>query len=496
MKPGNQRLRIYDTLSRQIQEVAPSDGARLRFYCCGPTVYGPAHIGNFRTFVLQDVFRRTLELSGQPTQHVRNITNVDDKTIRESQAQGKSLQEFTNYWEGLFHKDCEALNMLPPHIEPEAVEHIPDQIRLIESLVEKGHAYRAEDGSVYFKVQSLDSYGALSRVKERELTPQEESSAHNKKQEKAGPVSDDEYAAESMADFALWKAQKPEDGPNHWESPWGPGRPGWHIECSAMGMRYLGESFDLHSGGIDLIFPHHENEIAQSEAVTCKPFARLWFHIAHLMVDGGKMSKSLGNLYTLDDLKERGFTANELRYALGQGHYRQPLNFTFASLTAARQALLRLGKMEAKLRNRLGEEPAPSLDTLAPGAIEDFHAPELLHPAWSALLNDLNTPDALGKMFTAIKEMERSLESANEDQVREWRRGLWIVWHALGIHPVEPKKEDTSEAPEEVQALAQSRWEAKQAKDWAKADVLRAEIQAAGWLVKDRKDGFDLTPSE
>lgn len=490
MKSGNQRLKIYDTLSRQIQEVAPEDGRRLRFYCCGPTVYGPAHIGNFRTFVLQDVFRRTLELSGQPTQHVRNITNVDDKTIRESQAQGKTLTEFTQYWEDRFHADCEALNILPPHVEPAAVEHIPDQIRLIEKLVEKGHAYRAEDGSVYFKVQSLESYGALSRVKERELTPQEESGAHKK----GSPVSDDEYEAESMADFALWKARKPEDGPNYWDSPWGEGRPGWHIECSAMGMRYLGETFDLHSGGIDLIFPHHENEIAQSEACTCKPFARLWFHIAHLMVDGGKMSKSLGNLYTLDDLKERGFTANELRYTLGQGHYRQPLNFTFDSLKAARQALLRLGKVEAKLKAKLNDAPAPKLKKLTPRTVEDFQSLGDLQPAWDALMNDLNTPDALGKMFSAIKIIERGLGEASVEQIQEWRRGLWTLWNALGVEPVEPEAEPVPEAPEEIKALAQERWEAKQSRDWAKADELRGELQKAGWMVKDRKDGFDLIP--
>ena len=280
------------------------DGKSIRFYGCGPTVYGPAHIGNFRTFVMQDVFRRVLETSGQKTHHVRNLTDVDDKTIRQSQEEGVGLQEFTARWTDRFQEDCKALNLLPPHIEPSAVGHIPEQIELIQRLIDGEKAYQAKDGSVYFKIESFEDYGRFSRLADRRST-----SDTNRE-------TSDEYDRDSAADFALWKARRPEDGENYWPSPWGEGRPGWHIECSAICMKHLGESFDLHSGGVDLVFPHHENEIAQVEAVTCKTFARHWFHIAHLMVEGQKMSKSLGNLHTLQDLAEKGYKAQEVRYVL------------------------------------------------------------------------------------------------------------------------------------------------------------------------------------
>ena len=309
-------MKLYDTMSRHVRELQPRDGDTFRFYCCGPTVYGPAHIGNFRTFVLQDVFRRTLESAGMKTQHVRNLTDVDDKTIRDSQADGKTLKEFTDHWRDRFHADCEKLNTLPPHTEPSAVEHIPHQISMIEDLMEKGHAYSSEDGSVYYKVTSFNGYGRLSKLDQREL-----------REGASGAVSDDEYEKDSVADFALWKGRRDEDGANHWPSPWGEGRPGWHLECSAMCREYLGDTFDLHSGGVDLIFPHHENEIAQSEACTGHHMADHWFHLTHLLVDGGKMSKSVGNFYTLDQLETAGFTANELRYVLISAHYRQPLEF-------------------------------------------------------------------------------------------------------------------------------------------------------------------------
>jgi cysteinyl-tRNA synthetase len=288
-------LTLHDTLSRSEHPLRPVDGETLRFYCCGPTVYGPAHIGNFRTFVVQDVFRRVTELSGTPTLHVRNITDVDDKTIRDSLKAGQSLIDFTQSWTTKFHADCDGLNLLRPHVEPSAVAHISHQIRMIETLVSRGHAYVSADGSVYFRVKSYADYGTLSHLEDRELKLGAS--------ESASVADNDEYAKDALADFALWKARKPEDGPNYWPSPWGEGRPGWHLECSAMILEYLGEDFDLHSGGVDLIFPHHENEIAQSCCSTHGKFARHWFHIAHLMVDGGKMSKSLGNLYTLEDLK-------------------------------------------------------------------------------------------------------------------------------------------------------------------------------------------------
>ncbi len=469
------QMQLYETQSRNKQEIRPSSGEIYRFYCCGPTVYGPAHIGNFRTFVVQDTFRRVLELSGQPTCHVRNLTDVDDKTIRDSQAGGKTLGEFTQFWTLKFHQDCEALNLLPPHHEPSAVGHIPQQIALIEELMEKGHAYRSEDGSVYYRVSSFPQYGRLSHLDEREITT---SSAA------ATAVSADEYEKDALADFALWKGRKPEDGDNYWDSPWGQGRPGWHLECSAMCREYLGDTFDLHSGGVDLIFPHHENEIAQSEAATGKPFALHWFHITHLLVDGHKMSKSLGNLYTLEQLKEKGHTAEEVRYVLISGLYRQPLNFTLQSLDDAGRAIQRLVKFEAALRQAAGEE-VTGLDYESLKGLEDKGS---FGGAFNALLDDLNTPDALGKMFSALKEVNPASLSP-EDAARELK-GFHLILEALGLKL--PALPEQAEAPEEVKALAEERWKAKQEKNWAAADAARDALASLGWEVKDGREGYEL----
>jgi len=464
-------LILHDTLSRAEREVKPIDGKTLRFYCCGPTVYGPAHIGNFRTFVAQDVMRRVVEAGGTPTLHVRNITDVDDKTIRDSQKAGLSLAEFTQGWTRKFHADCEALNLLPPHVEPSAVAHLPHQIAMIEQLIVKGHAYAAADGSVYFRVASFKDYGKLSHLEDRELRLGASTAAV--------ATDSDEYSKDSLTDFALWKARKPEDGANFWPSPWGEGRPGWHLECSAMILEYLGEDFDLHSGGVDLIFPHHENEIAQSCCSTQGHFARHWMHVAHLMVDGGKMSKSLGNLHTLEDLAARGHTAAEVRYVLISGHYRAPLNFTFHSLDSARQALQKLAKADKALAGA-----APEVSADQPGPFAD---------AWETLCHDLNVPGALGAVFGALNRLKPAALSPAE--AASVRNGLHFMLRALGIVLPAVAEDAVAEAPGQIQALAQKRWEAKQARDWATADALRKELVAAGWTIKDGKEGFTLMPS-
>ena len=465
-------LQLYDTLTREAREVFPMDGKNVRFYGCGPTVYGPAHIGNFRTFVMQDVFRRVLESSGQATFHARNLTDVDDKTIRQSQEEGVPLKEFTDRWTKLFEKDCGSLNLLSPHVQPSAVGHIPEQISLIEKLIEKGKAYQAGDGSVYFNVKSFDKYGRLSRLADREITTtvtERESS--------------DEYDRDSAADFALWKARRPEDGENFWNSPWGEGRPGWHIECSAICMKHLGESFDLHSGGVDLVFPHHENEIAQVEAATEKTFARHWFHIAHLMVEGKKMSKSLGNLHTLEELDQKGYLAQEVRYVLLSGSYRQPLNFTFDSMNAARKALSKLSDFATKFEFKptSGEK------------LEVEFGP--FYPVQEALLNDLNTPEALGRCFRLIRELNEAFErgewEGKKDELNSLRKGFQATCDALGFI-IQPKSDQKIEVPGEIEAIAQRRWDAKQSKEWSIADQLRDELLAEGWIVKDGKDGFEL----
>ncbi|MEC7802626.1 MAG: cysteine--tRNA ligase [Verrucomicrobiota bacterium] len=465
-------LKLYDTLTRGVRDVFPMDEQTVRFYGCGPTVYGPAHIGNFRTFVMQDVFRRVLETSGQKTFHVRNLTDVDDKTIRQSQEEGLKLEDFTDKWTARFRKDCKLLNLMSPHAEPSAVSHIPEQISLIQRLIDAGKAYQASDGSVYFKVGAFSEYGRLSRLADREITTN-----------KTSRESSDEYDRESAADFALWKARRVEDGENYWESPWGQGRPGWHIECSAICMKHLGESFDLHSGGVDLVFPHHENEIAQVEAVTCKRFARHWFHIAHLMVEGQKMSKSLGNLYTLEDLEEKGYKPEEIRYLLLSGNYRQPLNFTFDSLGAARKALSKLTDFSRKFQ--IDQSPRKSLGT----DFGDFHSVQ------EALLKDLNTPEALGRLFKIIRELSEAFErdefNGKEDEMNRIRNGFRTTMDAFGLQ-LKVKDEGPVEIPLEIQNLAERRWEAKIAKDWGLADQLRRELSDRGWLVKDGKDSFEL----
>ncbi|MBL9206631.1 MAG: cysteine--tRNA ligase, partial [Opitutaceae bacterium] len=335
-------LRLFDSLTREIRELRPSQGdGVLRFYNCGPTVYAPAHIGNFRTFVVNDLIRRLAErqFGVEQVKHVRNLTDVDDKTIRRSREEGRPLAAVTQEWTRKFHADCDALNCLRPHVEPTATGHITEQIDMIAALEKRGHAYRTEDGSVYFKVSSFPDYGSLSRVKEREL--------------KVGTAlktaAADADEKEDGSDFALWKAHKPDDGDVFWPSPWGQGRPGWHIECSAMSKKHLGETIDLHTGGVDLLFPHHENEIAQSQCCNHRLFAHHWYHSEHLLVDGKKMSKSLGNLYTLDDLAAKGFRPMAVRYALLAGHPRKQLNFTLDSLPAAEKALTTLRRFRDTL---------------------------------------------------------------------------------------------------------------------------------------------------
>jgi cysteinyl-tRNA synthetase len=463
-------MRLYDTLARKIKDLSPVDGHTFRFYCCGPTVYGPAHIGNFRTFVLQDVFRRTLETGGLRTLHVRNLTDVDDKTIRESQRCGQSLRDFTAGWTKKFHADCDQLQCLPPHIEPGAVDHIPQQIAMIAELVEKGHAYRSEDGSVYFQISSFPEYGQLSHLDEREL---------ELGRTQAQRANADEYEKQSVSDFVLWKSRRPEDGENFWPSPWGDGRPGWHLECSAMIREYLGETFDLHSGGVDLVFPHHENEIAQSRCSCGGHFAATWFHIAHLMVDGGKMSKSLGNLYTLADLAKHGWSAMEVRYVLISGHYRKPLNFTFDSLHAAREALNKMAKAAQQLAAK-----APTDAMLTQVDFGPFAA------AWQALNDDLNTAGALGAIFTGLREATK-LEGLAAAQALA---SLHRILRALGLTLPALAKEETVAIPEEIRALAEQRLAVRQAKDWAQSDVLRDQLAALGWTIKDSKDGYELKP--
>lgn len=466
------KFSLYNTLTRKLETVHPLDEQILRFYCCGPTVYGPAHIGNLRTFVLQDLFRRLVEFLGTRTCHVRNITDVDDKTIRESQRIGLSLHEFTQIWRTRFEEDCAALSILPPTYAPSAVAHIGEQIHLIETLINKGHAYVDRNCSVYFRIDSFPAYGKLSRL----------NSAGVRRNASERLNDSDEYGKESWQDFVLWKAWKPEDGANRWDSPWGPGRPGWHIECSAMSMCYLGESFDLHSGGVDLIFPHHENEIAQSEAATGKLFVRHWFHVAHLRVNGEKMSKSLGNLFTVADVIERDFTPEALRFLLISGHYRQSLNFTWESLAGAESSLKRILGFTDGIDLSEGETPPrfASLETAVFSSVIE------------ALCDDLNTPKALGTLNSAL----HSLKTASPNEQKVMQRDLVRVLDLLGL----PRRLETtgekSAIPLYAEELAQRRQEARKARQWQEADGLREALREHGWEVRDTADGYELEPVE
>ncbi len=468
-------IHLYDSLERKLKELQPAqpDGV-FRFYNCGPTVYAPAHIGNFRTFVINDVLRRLLELEfgKDKVKHVRNLTDVDDRTIGQTQVEKRPLGEITEKWTDLFHADCAALNCLRPHHEPAATGYIKEQVNMIEVLMQKGHAYRAADGSVYFKVSSFADYGRLSRVKERELLVTDATADSDHKN--------------SVSDFALWKAYKPEeDGDVKWPGPRGAaeGRPGWHIECSAMSKALLGDTIDLHTGGEDLEFPHHENEIAQSECCNGVPFSRHWYHSKHLLVDGTTMSKSRGNYYTLGDLTAKGYSAMAVRYALLMGHPRKQLNFTLNSLHAATEALEELALRRQALIQDLKADPSVPPSSRFNGALD-------------ALRNDLNVPAALGAIFSQFNQMKPSLGYSRE-QASADIAALDRVLLVLGVDlpAVLQHLADESaptEAPTEITALADKRWAAKQAKDFAGADALRKELTAAGWAMLDGKNGYRL----
>ena len=459
---------IHNTLSRRLEEFVPLEAGHARMYTCGPTVYNFAHIGNFRAYVFEDLLRRWLKFKGFRVTQVMNLTDVDDKTIRDSQKAGKTLAEFTAEYAKAFFEDVRALNIEPAEHYPAATDHVPEMIAIIAVLMEKGYAYRTEDGSIYFSIDKWPSYGKLAHLDRAGM--------------RAGVrISSDEYEKENVADFALWKAWDEKDGAVAWDSPWGRGRPGWHIECSAMSMKYLGPSFDIHTGGVDNIFPHHEDEIAQSEAANGKPFATYWMHCAHLMVEGQKMSKSRGNFHTLRDVLARGYSGREVRYELLATHYRAPLNFTFGSLDAARTALRRVDEFTARLADAAGGAKAGPLPAWAQAAAERFEA---------AMDEDLNVSAALAALFDSIREGNAVMDAklmAPADAAAV--QGLFRRWEgALGV------LEKPAEAvPAAVQTLLDRRQAARAAKEWQQSDALRGEIAALGWMVKDTPKGQVVT---
>ncbi len=466
-------LRLFNTLSRSVEEFIPLDpaGRQVGMYCCGPTVHDSAHIGNFRTFVFADLMRRYLEFKGFAVLHVMNITDVEDKIIARMRAANTSLRDYTAKYETAFFEDLKALGCQSPKETPRATEFIPEIIALVEKLMARGLAYKAADGSVYFSIEKYRgcgcTYGQLLKLNFDEMRVGER-------------VKSDEYAKESVADFALWKARVPEDGAVFWPSPWGDGRPGWHIECSAMSMKLLGPSFDLHLGGEDLIFPHHEDEIAQSEGAAVQPpgrrFVKHWMHGAHLLVEGKKMSKSLGNFYVLGDLTAKGFTGREIRYLLLQAHYRETFNFTMGGLEGARTSLARIDECLGKLRELAGSTQAePEADLLKAFA--------------EALDEDLNISGAWGVIFEWVRQTNRKLADQTltaaqaASALAAWKR----VDSVLGVG-----QSSEAEIPAELNALLEERLAARKAKDFKRADAIRDELKAKGWVIEDTPKGARL----
>jgi len=459
-------MRFYNTLTRKKEEFKPLEKGVVRIYTCGPTVYDYAHIGNFRTYVFQDLLRRWLEYRGYKVIQVMNITDVDDKTIRGARREGISLKEYTERYIKAFFEDIKTLNIEKAEYYPKATEHIKEMVELIKKLLEKGYAYKAEDGSTYYDISKFKEYGKLSKIKIEELKP-------------GARVKADQYAKEEARDFALWKAWDEEDGDVYWETELGKGRPGWHIECSAMALKYLGETIDIHSGGVDLIFPHHENEIAQSEAVTGKPFARFWLHSEHLMVEGRKMAKSLGNFYTLRDLLKMGYSPKAIRFLLLSTHYRQQLNFTFEALKAAEKTIERLQIFMERLKEANGIGCGKQIEKLIEKVKEEFE---------TALDDDLDINTALASLFEFIREVNKLIDEnkLSKQEARMVRELMLKFDKVLGVIGEEEKEE---ELPKEIMELIRKREEARKRKEWETADQIREKLREMGIIIEDTPTG-------
>jgi cysteinyl-tRNA synthetase len=484
-------MRLFNTLSGQVDELVPMDGKELRMYACGPTVYDYGHIGNFRTFLEIDVLRRFLKLTGMPIRHVMNITDVDDKIIRNAAAAGVPIGEYTPKYVNAFFEDLDALGVERPEIIARATETIDRMVDLIQKLAEAGAAYKTEDGSWYFRLKAFPAYGKLSK---KDLSGMEDGAR----------VDVDEYEKDSARDFALWKAAKP--GETSWDTPIGRGRPGWHIECSAMSMKFLGDSFDLHAGGEDLMFPHHENEIAQSESVTHRPLAHHWMHVRFLLVDGRKMSKSEGNFYTLRDLLLKGYKASAIRLALISVPYRHQLNFTFDGLVDATAAIDRLRTFNNRLvKGTFPEGENAEVQAAAKQAHQDYLA---------ALANDLNTAEARAPIFELVRLSNTAMDQGkfhhtDREIVASVLDSFDAVFAVIEDHDTEPTRRAVEWARQEgrlddvapellaqqsltdesINALLAERDQAKKRREFARADQIRKELTEKGIIIEDSKDG-------
>jgi cysteinyl-tRNA synthetase len=458
-------FRLYNTMSRSVEPVSPADGETIRMYTCGPTVYNPAHLGNFRTFLFEDLLRRSIVLRGWKVHQVMNLTDVDDKIIKRAAEQSKTIAQVTEPVIGVFHSDRKYLRVEDAEQYPRATDHIPEMIALVATLIEKGLAYKADDGSVYYAIAKFPEYGRLSRLDTREIRS-------------GARVAQDDYTKENAQDFALWKAAKEEDEKTEaaWDSPWGRGRPGWHLECSAMAMRYLGETMDIHCGGVDLVFPHHEDEIAQSEGATGETFSRFWCHGEFLLTDGSKMAKRVGNVTTVAGLREQGVSAAAFRAFVFSTHYRKQLNLSSEALESAIEGVRRVGDFADRLAAAKGGTPE-----LAAAAAQ------LERDASEALFDDLNAPLAMGALFTFIRAANAEL-GRNGTDVAALESARSAFAKINGVLDIVPEGDAVDDA-EEIEALLAERKAAREKRDFARSDAIRKTLEERGIEIKDGASG-------
>ena len=460
-------MKLYNTMTRRKEKFVPLNGKNVGLYTCGPTVYNYAHIGNLRAFVFEDLLKRTLKYLGYNVTQVMNLTDIDDKTIRDSIAAGIPLKKYTKKYKDAFFEDLKNLRFDNAEHYPAATDNIPEMIELIKVLIEKGYAYKSSDGSVYFSISKFPDYGKLARI-------------DMKNQRMGSRVSTDEYEKDSVADFALWKAWEKNDGNNFWESPWGRGRPGWHIECSAMSMKYLGKTFDIHTGGVDNMFPHHEDEIAQSEAATGEKFVNYWMHCEYLIVEGQKMSKSSGNFYTLRDLAERGFGYNAIKWVLVSAHYMRTLNFTLEACKRAEETLNSFNNTFIRLHELASsEQKGTDVGNIVENHLSNFE---------NAIADDLNISETLAAVFGLQKEANTLIASCKlgKSGAEEFLNAFKKFDTVLAVFDFSEPKD---EIPKEVTQIAEERQQARREKDFSKADFLREKLKEMGWSVEDTPSG-------
>lgn len=465
-------LKLYNTLTRQKEVLKPLKNNHVSLYTCGPTVYHFAHIGNFRTYIFEDLLRRAIQFFGMEVTQVMNLTDVDDKTIRGAIAKGVTLDEYTQVYKDAFFSDLKTLNIQPAEFYPAATDFINEMIKLTQGLIDKGFAYKGGDSSIYFAINKFPHYGCLSHLRLDEL----QAGASQR-------VASDEYDKDHVADFVLWKAYDPErDGKIFWESPFGKGRPGWHLECSAMAMKILGQTIDIHVGGVDNMFPHHENEIAQSEAYSGKSFVKLWMHAEHLIVDGKKMSKSLGNFYPLRDLLNQGFTGTQVRYMLMQTHYKTQLNFTFTGLDAVKESLHRLNSFIQRMLEVNGSTSGEVVKPVLEQTLISFS---------EALADDLNISVALAAIFDMVREIN-GLCDANKLGREEAKQVIELMKRFDSVLGILSFEKQVEAIPQELHEALEQRNKARKDKNWALADSLRDLITARGYVIEDTVQGARL----